>query len=97
MSKTNNIIDFYNRYGDKVYLEYKENNDWVLKGDAMKYCRILFDDLEDGTKHIYAVDPSGGPYLSEGSNIESVHKKITGIKQSPEGYILTLEDEGTEV
>lgn len=29
----NNRIDLYNRYGDKVWLEYLEENKWQLKGN----------------------------------------------------------------
>lgn len=83
-------ISLYNRYKNKVYLENVEDNKWLLKGGPeLSYLRICF--LED---HIFAVDPEGGPYLGEGETVEG--KKITSIKESPEGYILTLEDEDKE-
>lgn len=83
------VIPLHNRYHINVYLENVEDDKWVLKGDdmALNYIGISF--LED---HIYSVDPEGGPYLGEGETIAG--KKITSIKESPEGYILTLEDEG---
>lgn len=82
------VMILNNRYHYGVYLENISDNRWLLRGpeDALKYIGVGF--LDD---HIYSVDPSGGPYLGEGETIEN--KKITSIIESPEGFVLTLEDE----
>ena len=86
------VIPLFNRYHFKVYLENIKDNEWLLKGDdvALTYIGVGF--LKD---HIYSVDPSGGPFLEEGSTLTE-GKIIRAIKGSPEGYIFTLEDENKE-
>lgn len=87
-------IELYNRYHSKLWLEFVEDNKWILKGDdnAMHYHRIGY---ERNNATINFVDPSGGPFLSVGSTIED-NKKIKSIERSPSGYIFTLEDESKE-
>ena len=86
-------INLYNRYGDKVYLEYLKDNKWVLKfgsENQSSYCRVIYNVKEDDTRTINAVDPSGGPYLCVGYVVEK--KTVTKIEESKgEGFIFTLE------
>jgi hypothetical protein len=88
------VISLGNRYRYKVWLENLEGDRWILKGDygALNYLTVTF--MED---HILSVDPAGGPYLAEGEVIAGWGKKITKIEETPEGFILTLEDESKEV
>lgn len=84
------IIKLRNRYGELVYLEHIGNNDYLLKGSegAMSCFRVIFE----GNSHskIYAVDPSGGPFLAVGKTLEEVNRTIISIRP---GNIITLSDE----
>ena len=88
------VINLYNRYGDKVWLEHQKDKEWLLKFGAKNqssYMRIIYDVQEDGTHLIKAVDPSGGPFLCIGYVAEGkTVTKIEAIKDR--GYVVTLED-----
>lgn len=75
----------YNRYREEVYLDPISENKYRLIS-PYNY-RVIFN--EDG-KTIYALDPSGGPFLSVGSVIQN--KKIKSISQTG---ILELENDTT--
>lgn len=63
-----NEIPLFNRHGSKVFLEHKENNIYYLRGDeeALMAVGVTFN---GNPNNITAVDPSGGPYISIGSEI----------------------------
>ena len=84
------IIKLRNRYGELVYLEHIDNNDYLLKGSegAMSYYRVVYDP-KDPNK-IYAVDPSGGPFLAVGKTLSEANRTIVSIQP---GNIITLSDE----
>ena len=64
-----------NRYGETTYLEYFANDLWQLH-TPYAY-RVIYE--PDNTT-VFAIDPSGGPFLSVGSRIQN--KKITAIFRS---------------
>jgi hypothetical protein len=61
-----------NRYGKPIKF-IRSGDDLVMKGGD--YYRYLFS--EDGSEY-YAVDPSGGPFVSVGTDMGSLHKKLKG-------------------
>lgn len=80
-----NEIPLFNRHGNKVYLEQKENNIYYLRGekDALMAIGVTF---YVSPNNIIAIDPSGGPYISveseiiEGYVIESIESTKEGFK-----------------
>ena len=87
------VISLHNRYGLTVYLEYIDNDKWLLKGEdsAMKYIGVSFIG-----NSILSIDPSGGPYLSEGDTLPNDRKiKIETIEETPNGFVLTLKKNET--
>ena len=84
-----NKIKLDNRYNANIWLEHIDEDLWQMKSenaDDLKYMRIVFG---DDYKSIYAIDPSGGPFLSLGTIIGFEEKyKIDEIL--PNGYILRL-------
>lgn len=85
---TENTLKLYNRYGDNVYLEHLEGDEWVLRGS--EYTRIIFD---KDPSNIKAVDPSGGPFLAEGKKLIEHKKKIVSISSKEGlGIVLKLKD-----
>ena len=60
-----------NRYGDKNYLVFKGLMDGIysyeLRLQTSLGTRLLFDETPD---NVYAIDPSGGPFLSIGYKLE---------------------------
>ena len=74
-------IELNNRYGDKNYLQYIAPNKYklVLNSEVKDYCRYVYaDGCSFGDNEYYAVDPSGGPFLSIGSRINE-NETITRI------------------
>lgn len=89
--KTKIIITDCNRDGAKIWLERIDNtNEYIIKTDknfVLEYSRIIFDSIPDdalifdfnwdGKKALCtAFDPSGGPYISVGSNINEKYKLV---------------------
>ena len=84
-----NKIKLFNRDGANMWLEQiEETNDktslWQLKVDkehlyCLKYIRVIF---EKYPSEILAVDPSGGPYISIGSELENGKYKIIDFLNS---------------
>ena len=60
-----------NRYGQPIRFIESESGFMMKGGD---YYRYLFNEGDDG---YYAVDPSGGPFISVGTDLSIVHKKIS--------------------
>lgn len=57
------VIKLYNRYNANIWLEYIGKNLWSLKSENkedLDYMRFIYND----DNSIYAIDPSGGPFLS---------------------------------
>lgn len=58
-----NKIKLDNRYNANLWLEHIDEDLWQLKSEDpedLQYMRIIYED----DKSVYAVDPSGGPFLS---------------------------------
>lgn len=75
-------INLPNRYNDNNYLLKVDENKYQLVTEYS--CRIIYND----NNTIYAIDPSGGPYLAIGSKVNN--KVITDFKDTNDGIILTL-------
>lgn len=76
-------IKLPNRYGLSVKLNYIGKNLWQLVLPENAIYRIIGE-----PNNIYAIDPSGGPFISIGYKIDG--KIVTSISSNG---ILTLEDE----
>lgn len=85
-----NKIKLDNRYSANIWLEHIDKDLWELKSqkpEDLQYMRIIF---EDDNKSVYAVDPSGGPFLSIGTIVGFEEKYI--VKEIfKNGFILRLE------
>ena len=82
-------MEYTNRYGDKFTFELNERGNIDWKGD-FKYVRSAFDDNPDD---ITMVDPSGGPYITIGTDMKLFgHKgKVNGFINKEDGWELVLE------
>ena len=60
-------VSYYNRYGDNIIFEEKENNEIHMSGFNMEWIRYGWSN-EDKNR-ITMVDPSGGPYITINSNL----------------------------
>ncbi len=68
---------FINRYGNEI-LFIKEGNTFEMKGGD--YYRYLFNvDKEGNFLNYDAIDPSGGPYISVGMDMEYIHEDLKGL------------------
>lgn len=85
-----NEIPLFNRHGNKVYLEQKENNIYYLRGDeeALMAVGVTFDGSPD---NITAVDPSGGPYISVESEVIKDYI-IESIESTKEGFKIKFKE-----
>jgi len=82
-------IKLNNRYNAKIWLEHINGDLWQLKSENpedLQYMRFIH---EDDNKTIYAIDPSGGPFMSLGT-IVGFEKKYTIDEIFPNGYIMKL-------
>ena len=86
-----NEIPLFNRYGSKVFLEHKENNIYYLRGDeeALMAVGVTFN---GNPNNITAVDPSGGPYMSIGSEIIKGYV-IESIESTKEGFKIKFKEQ----
>ena len=95
------VISKRNRDIAKIWLERIEDNKYVIKSDkqyVLDYMRYMYDkvpndamiydfEYNDGTKGIYtAIDPSGGPYINLGYEIEN-YKVIRFLSEDNNFYI----------
>lgn len=72
------------RYGLKHILVYLEENKYLFQSELS--CRIIYNGDE-----IIALDPSGGPMMKVGSDINDMQiKEIKFNQENPKGYIVTL-------
>ena len=63
---------YTNRYGDEYWWEHIENETYEFRmtGNSMKYSRSI-GDIQDGKMvRIVAFDPSGGPYIAVGTELD---------------------------
>jgi hypothetical protein len=68
---------FINRYGNEI-LFIKEGDTFEMKGGD--YYRYLFNvDNEGNFLNYDAIDPSGGPYISVGMDMEYIHEDLKGL------------------
>lgn len=91
MKEWKKIIPLFNRDGNKVYLEQKENNIYYLRGDeeALMAVGVTFDGSPDNIK---AVDPSGGPYISIGSKTTEGYE-VESIESTKEGFKIKFKEQ----
>jgi hypothetical protein len=69
---------FINRYGKTITFIKDENNIFEMKGG--EYYRYLFNVDEEGNFKSYdAVDPSGGPFISVGTDLEYIDETLKGL------------------
>jgi hypothetical protein len=77
-------IKLQGRYGLVHYLKHLEGNEYLFQSELS--CRILYNGDD-----IIAIDPSGGPMMKVGSDINNMQiKEIKFRQEDPKGYILTL-------
>ena len=69
-------VELPNRYGDKNYLEEVSTNKYklILKEDN----HVRFGFMEEG--HYTFVDPSGGPFMSVGHQVEGIEGVLAKIE-----------------
>jgi hypothetical protein len=68
---------FINRYGNEI-LFIREGDSFEMKGGD--YYRYLFNVDDEGNFLNYnAIDPSGGPFISVGMDMEYVHEDLKGL------------------
>jgi hypothetical protein len=86
-----NEIPLFNRYGSKVFLEHKASNIYYLRGDkeALMAVGVTFDGNPD---NITAVDSSGGPYISIGSEIIKGYV-VESIESTKEGFKIKFKEQ----
>ena len=68
---------FINRYGNEI-LFIKEGDTFEMKGGD--YYRYLYNVDDEGNFLNYnAIDPSGGPYISVGMDMDYIDKDLKGL------------------
>lgn len=67
------LYQVINRYGKPIRF-IKRGKDFIMKGGD--YYRYLFNENGEG---YYAIDPSGGPFVSVGMDMGDLHKKLKGV------------------
>ena len=79
-----------NRYGDNYHFEQINENTYVLRGD-LKYWRYGGQEGQDRIDYndLGFVDPSGGPFISAGYEIE--RRKVVRISVVGEDIQLQVE------
>jgi hypothetical protein len=78
---------FINRYGKPITFIKDENNIFEMKGG--EYYRYLFNVDEEGNFKSYdAVDPSGGPFISVGTDLEYIDETLKGLIDKETNKIL---------
>jgi hypothetical protein len=83
-------IQYKNRYNDVITFTQLNENEYMMQGGS--YYRFGLDSNEDSEKIRYTfVDPSGGPYISEGMTMGYVHQAWIGKIVR---YITRIEENG---
>ena len=81
-------IKLHNRYHSDIWLEHIENDLWYINSKSeedLSYMRIIYN---EDNKSIYAIDPSGGPFLYVGAKIDDYIIKEFYLSR----YIIVLEE-----
>lgn len=86
--KADKLIKLSNRYKDKNYLRQIGDKEYKYEGD-LEYIRIGYS-TKDKYK-IEFIDPSGGPFLSVGSEVFGIEGKIAEINKEDKTFILKFE------
>ena len=63
MYKYPSSITLPNRYGLDIFLEHLQDGIYLLKGD-LNFLSVI--GMNEETKNVVAVDPSGGPFITVG-------------------------------
>ena len=83
-------MEYKNRYGDVFTFEQLENGNIQWSGD-FEYVRFGF---KDDPNVVTMVDPSGGPYISEGMDMKLFGfdgKIVNGFINNGDGYEIIVE------
>ena len=84
-------VDYYNRYGDIIVFEKLDDN--TIKMSGFEYSRSGYN---ADNETIEFIDPSGGPYISVGMNLNTYFETkedmiIKAIEYEPEnGLVLKI-------
>jgi hypothetical protein len=94
------IVEYINRYQDKIIFEEISGNiKMILPEDSASFLRIGWNSDSDKKNGVYnTIDPSGGPYITEGTNMGLFHKdwngkivkSIIGKPNSNKEYLLLI-------
>jgi len=81
-----------NRYGNEYHFVKTGNNEYTIKGE-LTHWRFGGREGVEGIdqNNLGFVDPSGGPFISNGYEIEG--HKVTNIAVNSEGIFFTVEAE----
>ena len=82
------LVLLNNRYGESNYLRKIEKNKYKYEGET-DYLRIGYKD--DSKNEYQFIDPSGGPFLSIGSEVFGIKGKLKDISLINDDFILTFE------
>lgn len=82
---------YKNRYGDVFTFTPDEDGNLLWEGD-FQYCRFGFEESPD---NLNMIDPSGGPYITIGTDMGRFSKDwegkvVTGFVPIQTGYKLTV-------
>ena len=82
-------MEYKNRYGDVFTFKQLENGN-IQWGGNFEYVRYGF---KEDPKDITMVDPSGGPYISEGMDMKLFNLKgiVKGFIDNKDGYEIVVE------
>ena len=86
MYKYPSSITLPNRYGLDIFLEHLQNGIYLLKGDLN---RLSVIGMNEETKNVVAVDPSGGPFISVGF-VPKNDLIVTKINFDNNNYLIEL-------
>lgn len=78
-----------NRYGDEYWFEKVKDNIYTIKGDLAHWRLGGKEGKEIDMNDLGFVDPSGGPFISAGYEIEG--RKVKRIASEPEGMMFEIE------
>ena len=90
MEKWKKTIPLFNRYGYKLFLIQKENNIYYLRGE--KEALMAVGITGSYPNNLTAIDPSGGPYISVGSEIIKGYI-IESIESTKEGFKIKFKEQ----
>ena len=80
-----------NRYGNEYSFVKTGINEYTIKGELDHWRFGGHEGVEMDMNNLGFVDPSGGPFISHGYEIEG--RKVTNIASNSEGIFFTVEAE----